>query len=400
MEMDWSPQQQEALDKVGEWLKDPSGIFRLFGYAGTGKTTLAKHFAEIVNGQVLFGAYTGKAALVLKEKGCYNASTIHRLIYLPKQKSQFKLQKLKEQLELETDPFEISRLEIEIFKEEKNLKRPSFSLNFDSDVRFAKLLILDEVSMVGKTIGEDIASFGTPVLALGDPAQLPPVRDGGFYTNCQPNYMLTNIHRQAEESPIIDLATKVRHGEQLSIGIYGESNVIPKGRLTIDEIAAYDQIIVGKNATRKAINRRIRREVLKRETHLPEKEDLLICLKNNYNNGLLNGSQWYVMDVVPHADDEDLIDIQICNYDDPDKYSFWTTAFRHYFEDRQDAIKHYEMGLADHFDFGYAITCHKAQGSQWKNVCVVDESYCFNGNQDKWLYTAITRASEKVTVIQ
>jgi exodeoxyribonuclease-5 len=106
-------------------------------------------------------------------------------------------------------------------------------------------------------------------------------------------------------------------------------------------------------------------------------------LKNNYNNGLLNGSQWQVITTdVP--DDSDYIDIEICNVDDPNRYSFWVKAFRHYFEDREREIKHYEMGCADHFDFGYAITCHKAQGSQWKNVCIVDESYCFNGNQDKW----------------
>jgi exodeoxyribonuclease-5 len=106
--------------------------------------------------------------------------------------------------------------------------------------------------MVGKPIGQDIASFGTPVLALGDPAQLPPVRDGGYYTAHEPDFMLTEIHRQANESPIIDLATKVRHGQSLDIGAYGESNVIPKGRLSIEEIAEYDQIIVGKKFFQKS----------------------------------------------------------------------------------------------------------------------------------------------------
>jgi exodeoxyribonuclease-5 len=126
--MDWSSEQNIALEKVAEWLKNPTEIFRLFGYAGTGKTTLAKHFAKGINGQVLFGAYTGKAALVLQEKGCFNASTIHRLIYLPKQKSKIRLQDLKNDLMLEEDPIEIEKLKVLIEQEEENLKRPCLFL--------------------------------------------------------------------------------------------------------------------------------------------------------------------------------------------------------------------------------------------------------------------------------
>src|ERR1700704_3832073 len=83
----FSPQQDAALQAVAAWLKARPGrgstpaVFRLFGYAGTGKTTLAKHLAEGVEGKVLFAAFTGKAALVMRRKGCQNASTIHSLIY-------------------------------------------------------------------------------------------------------------------------------------------------------------------------------------------------------------------------------------------------------------------------------------------------------------------------------
>ena len=80
--MSWSPQQDAALKAVAEWLRrGDRPVFRLFGYAGTGKTTLAKHIAEDVDGEVAFGAYTGKAALVLRSKGCPDASTIHSMIY-------------------------------------------------------------------------------------------------------------------------------------------------------------------------------------------------------------------------------------------------------------------------------------------------------------------------------
>ena len=75
-------------------------------------------------------------------------------------------------------------------------------------------------------------------------------------------------------------------------------------------------------------------------------------------------------------------------------------AFRHYFEDRQDDIPFYEMREAEHFDFGYAVTCHKAQGSQWGRVAIVNESHCFRDQSSKWLYTAITRAADQLTLIQ
>ena len=81
----FAPQQDEALKAVSNWLKEGrSPLFRLFGYAGTGKTTLAKHFAEHVDGDVLFAAFTGKAAQVLRSRGASNAKTIHSLIYRPR----------------------------------------------------------------------------------------------------------------------------------------------------------------------------------------------------------------------------------------------------------------------------------------------------------------------------
>src|SRR6188508_3047527 len=81
----FSPEQDAALKAVADWLKIKPGsrapVFRLFGYAGTGKTTLARHIAEGVDGKVLFAAFTGKAAQVMRNKGCAGASTIHSLIY-------------------------------------------------------------------------------------------------------------------------------------------------------------------------------------------------------------------------------------------------------------------------------------------------------------------------------
>jgi exodeoxyribonuclease V len=144
----YPPQQDAALRAAAEWLKrgEPK-LFRLFGFAGTGKTTLAKKIAEDIDGVVAFAAFTGKAALVMRSRGCADARTIHSLIYRAS----------------ETETGELI-----------------FVLNEDSAVARSKLVIIDECSMVDAELGRDLLSFGKPVLVLGDPGQLPPSRVADF----------------------------------------------------------------------------------------------------------------------------------------------------------------------------------------------------------------------------
>jgi len=395
----WSPQQEQAIQGVRSWLKDgEQQVYRLFGYAGTGKTTLAQHLVSEVSGPVLFGAYTGKAALVLQSKGCANAMTIHQMIYLPRERSQERLAQLQADLNAEQDTDRRREIAAELAEEKDNLKRPTFTRNLESPVLHASLVVLDEVSMVGRQIAEDLLEYGTRILALGDPAQLPPVKDGGYFTDAEPDIMLTEIHRQAEGSPIVSMATSVRNGERIAYGSYGDSRVVEKGTLGIEELAAHDQIIVGRNATRRTINHMIRETVKGFASGLPVAGDKLVCLRNNRNSGLLNGSQWVVDDC--EVLDDDRIKLWVHSFDSDDPYTFDVVAFRHYFEDRQDDIPFYEMREAEHFDFGYAVTCHKAQGSQWGKVAIVNESHCFREQSSKWLYTAITRAADQLTLIQ
>ncbi len=153
--MEWSPQQEAALRRVAAWLKEGTPqLFRLFGYAGTGKTTLARHVAEAVEGEVAFGAFTGKAASVLRQKGCPDASTIHSMIYRTR---------------------------------ESDEGGPLFAINRSGPASQADLIVIDECSMVDAELGRDLLSFGKPVLVLGDPAQLPPVKGGGFFTDAEPS---------------------------------------------------------------------------------------------------------------------------------------------------------------------------------------------------------------------
>ncbi len=372
-----SPQQDDALKAVADWLADgETPIFRLFGYAGTGKTTLARHFAEGIDGAVQFAAFTGKAAQVLRSKGAKSARTLHSLIYRP-------------------------RGEETISDETSGLSRvsPTFSLNRQSPVAKAKLIIVDECSMVDEALGRDLMSFGTPILVLGDPGQLPPVSGGGFFTEAEPDFLLTEIHRQARDNPIIDLALHVREGKELMHGDWGAARIIGKREVETDEVLAADQVLVGTNRTRRRYNARLR-ELKGFEGPLPMSGDKLVCLRNDPAKGLLNGSLWQVMtasrettkpgvNLIVKPDDDDIdqgaakIRLLKAAFEDPDADIPWPTKKRF-----------------DDFDYGYALTVHKAQGSQWNNVMLFDESWAFKETRERWLYTAITRAAERLTIVK
>jgi exodeoxyribonuclease-5 len=408
--MIWSPQQVGAIDAVGRWLKAANEpIFRLFGYAGVGKTTLATHLASLVNGRVYFAAYSGKAASVLRSKGCFNASTIHSLIYIPSDKSKETLQKLKEELaetihEIKSEPeyrtmdppnvdeeAEVIKLRKKIADEEKRLKKPTFVLNPDSELKGASLLVLDEVSMVGSYMADDLLSFGVPILALGDPAQLPPIKGCGYFVNTKPDTMLTEIHRQAKGNPIIEMATRVRQGKDLAVGHYGTSTVM-EGKPPKELVLGADQVLVGRHITRRSVINKTRRLLGRGNDPLPVTGDKLVCLRNDHEVGLLNGTIWKVAEseVIPN------MNVMSLSVDSEDGDSVTVDAHTQYFKGEEPAF--YEIKAAQCFDYGYALTTHKAQGSQWPNVFVFDESHCFRNARKKWLYTAITRAAETVTI--
>jgi exodeoxyribonuclease-5 len=398
--MELSTQQRSALDAVRDWIKDPhQQVFRLFGYAGTGKTTIAREFEKTVGGKVLYAAFTGKAASVLQKKGCA-ATTIHRLIYTPFDPDSDRLEELELELlaEQKKDPQDrdyILKLEELIQEESDRMKQPSFSLRFDSPLADAALLVVDEVSMVGRQMAKDLLSFGRKILVLGDPAQLPPVGDSGFFIDAEPDFLLTEIHRQAADSPVLRLATSAREGRPLDLGDYGTSAVVPVGRLDVKDVAEFDQVIVGRNKTRRDVNRAIR-FATGRKDPLPIEGDKLVALRNDYDRGVLNGSQWTVH--AAEAKGEDVVWMQIIPIDGGPAQT--VTAWAHNFTGREKDLRPWDMALHLHLDFGYAITAHKAQGSQWDRVLVIDESKVFRADAKRWLYTALTRAAESVTVVQ
>ncbi len=369
--MHWSSQQDAALIAVKNWLGDGSSqVFRLFGYAGTGKTTLANEIAASVSGPVLFGAFTGKAAHVLRRKGCEGASTIHSLIY--------------------------------VLDENQPAEQPRFMLNLASPVTNAALVIVDEVSMIDEDIGRDLLSFGTKVLVLGDPAQLPPVKGGGFFTEAEPDVMLTEVHRQAENSPIIRLATTIREGGKIEAGDFGDVRVVRRGEFDARDVLGVDQVLVGLNKTRHAYNARIR-ELKGIKSATPREGEKLVCLRNDRNKKLLNGSLWLVADVLkPKKPDRgknlsrllvlpDDADVFTRGVDIRVKNEFWVG-------DEADLEWSAKKGT-DEFAYAYALTTHKAQGSQWDSVMVFDEAASFREDAWRWRYTAVTRAAKSLTIV-
>lgn len=418
---EWSPQQDRALLNVDRWLREYDGdkqLYRLFGFAGTGKTTLAKHLAAGVDGDVRFAAYTGKAASVLRASGAPNAQTIHSLIYTPKNRSKEHLHELEDELEelqhmIAEDRAEagddptwkpsqdkldrMERLKGEIKLEKRNAERPDFSLNLESPLREASLLVVDECSMVDEPMAMDIMSFGVPILVLGDPAQLPPVKGTGFFTEAEPDTMLTEIHRQAADNPIITLATSVREGRGLKHGEYGTSSVIH--RATPELAMAADQILVGLNKTRLSTNKRVRELKGLTGSPFPYAGEKLVCLRNDREHGLLNGT---LHTATADAEVNHFVNLRIVPEDNPELEPILVPAHQEHFDGDPERIGYWDRLNAQEFTYGYALTVHKSQGSQWRNVLVIDESASFRDTKtrQRWLYTAITRAADRVTVVR
>ncbi|WBU27523.1 AAA family ATPase [Rhodopseudomonas palustris] len=371
--MTWSAQQEKALKAARAWYRKKNGpqVFRLFGFAGTGKTTLSREIEAIVRergadkkGDVLYGAFTGKASLVMRQKGCRGASTIHSMIY---------------------------RLD------EETAGIPQFVLNEHSDVRDAKLVIIDECSMVGAELAHDLLSFGTKVLVLGDPAQLPPVKDAGYFTNAAPDFMLTEVHRQARDNPIIRISMDIREGRELEVGDHGACKVIPRGQLDPQKAISTDMLLVGKNQTRTSCNRR-HRELNKIDSPIPVPGERLVCLKNDRALHLFNGGIWSTVEI--KKANAAAVRMIVAPEDAGDTArSAEVTVHPYFFEGREGELSHDELLGFQQFTFGYALTVHKSQGSQWNDVVLFDESAVFRQERSRWLYTGVTRAAETLTVV-
>lgn len=296
------------------------------------------------------------------------------------------------------------------------MKQPRFGLNPDSDLNTAKLLVVDEVSMVGPEMAADILSFGKPVLVLGDPGQLPPLKGEGFFTEAKPDVFLTQIHRQVAESPIIHLATMARQGDFIPYGSFGDAVwKMSKRQVSPEMLLAGSrdgQVICGRHASRRELNNAMRAAAgFDLYSADGAEGGKVICLKNKNDIGLINGMFLELSDI------EEIDDIRfraVVKTEDgeypagndrrgkPIKLQIYSGHFKDHVafdKDRHDRDWKAKRNLIE-ADFGYAITCHKAQGSGWENVIVWDDHLSrTEDDRRRWLYTACTRAINGLLIL-
>jgi len=376
--MQYSQDQELALKKMHEWYKAckegllTKQVFYLTGWAGTGKTTIANAFADeyknkgINKDRIAYGSFTGKAALRMRQAGMQGAQTLHSMIYT-----------------VETD---------------RKTGKPVFHLDPNSSLRKEDLLILDECSMVDKELGEDVLSFKVPVLVLGDPGQLPPIKGTGFFTSRKPDATLSEVHRQALENPIIKLATDIREGKPIqrmnepNLKTYIKSN-------KFDAIYKdFDQILCGTNKTRNRINDLVRAYEGYDDLDVPHQGERIICLRNNRVDGVFNG---LIGTMTKGADPN--ADLPLLEFVDEEETIHMVYAHREGFiDDKLFNDMHYSLRKsANEFTWGYCVTVHKSQGSQWDSVLLADDNFLIwdKPQRRKWIYTAVTRAADKLGIM-
>lgn len=361
-------EQGKAVTAIKTWWFSTKQVFELSGAAGTGKTSLAKYVTQelgLKESEVVYCAFTGKASLVLSQKGCKPSSTVHSLIYKAAQDEY-------------TGDWS--------FKLDKSILR---TLGI-------KLVVLDEAPMLGEDVAEDLVSCGAKILALGDSWQLPPVNAKAYFGLGDPDFMLTEIHRQAADNPIIALATLARNGGIIKVGNYGDSKVLSAKKFNPKEMLNADIVLCGKNDTRHYLNNLYRSATGMSNISLaPQVGERLICLRNNKDKGFLNGQMFNVVSQI--SDGKDVICEVLPDDLDQTLPAKISTPIEYFLG--EDAQLDWKIKKnCDEFAFGWAISVHKSQGSQFDHVMILDQSKVFREHARNHLYTAITRAKDKITL--
>lgn len=364
------------------------------GFAGTGKSTLVRFIVEALGvdeKKIAYACFTGKAAEVLRKKGNQNAMTLHKLLYdsVPKPGGGF-------------------------------FRKPKLSLDYS-------IIIADECSMIPKSMVDLLLQHNVFVIFLGDNFQLPQINKNESHNLLDhPDIFLSEVMRQAAESEIIQLTMKIRNNENIPYMEGKEVLVIPRKDLVTGHLTWADQILCATNATRHSLNAQTR-ELLGYHGDIQDGERVVIkrnywddCNEDGYS--LVNGSTGIIQNPfksfrrLPRFIPNDRRDLPIVIGDfvpecgTPFKGIEFDQEFITTEQPCIDWRVSYLLGkqkqkIGDiqprQMTYGYAITCHCAQGSEWPNVLVVEESFPFDKQEHaRWLYTAATRAEKKLVLVR
>lgn len=386
-----SEDQNKALKAIDDFMHSSKKYMVIGGIAGSGKSSIIPFIVEkYPNTEIT--APTGKAVMVLKRKGLVDAMTLHSFLYIYNRKKDIEGNYY----------FEV-------------IEKPDFHFNG------IDLVIVDEASMVNHEMFNILSNKKFKVLYIGDHFQLPPVKDD-FNILSNPDFKMEKVLRQNQDNPIIYLAELARNNKMIPLGKYGDSKC--KIKLNYDELTSFNEIITWTNDTRKHINDAVRRQYNYLEDR-PVNDEKMICKNNHIVKNLFNGQIVYAVNN-PKKNKNGTWKFELIDelaHDDPfimaqTDYTINVDAFigldriemkqksdEYYLQDvkflnMKDNLKIFKHIKKPIFlDYGYALTCHNAQGSSWENVAVIDEKKMFHHKDYfRWLYTAITRAEKVLTI--
>ena len=387
-------EQEKALKIILEKYKNHEKYVTICGFAGVGKSTLVRFAIEALDidqDRVTYACYTGKAAEVLRRKGNKNAMTLHRLLYdsIPRPGGGF-------------------------------FRKPKMSLEYD-------IVVVDEISLAPKSMIDMLLKHKVFCIFIGDNFQLPQIDKTEAHDYLEhPDIFLSTIMRQAAESEIIQLTMKIRNGEDIPFTKGNEVIVVPRKELVTGHLLWADTIITATNATRHSVNHQMR-ELLGFEGDLQEGEKV-ICKRNYWEDlndegdALVNGTIGTVHNIfesfikIPYfiKNDRHTIPTIMADITPDGGNDFVGISFDKDFLLTEnpcvDWRVSYQIGklrarlgdiLPRQITYGYALTCHAAQGSEWDKVLVIEENFPFNREEhQRWLYTAATRAAKKLVLMR
>lgn len=406
--MEFTDEQRNAIQNIPRDLESGKSFITMSGFAGTGKTTVLTELRRHIpsSKRVAFASFTGKSASVLRDKvmmtdafikGTDYIGTLHGLLYRP-----ILIKKFSESKQEMIETVRFKRLD---------------TIEYD-------IILVDEASMVSSKLFNDMLEFNVQIVACGDSFQLPPVADtDGDPILSDPDYLLEEVHRVAQDSSIIKLAHAIRTKQYSPIAPFRDDVVsiisyFNGGREFLEQ-TEYDSETVTlcfTNAVRKSINHGYRHKKKYSSDIILYPFEQIVCLTNNQNLGMMNGERFTVEFLSPPFDEKTVnvtVERQDGNYQEAfvhntiKKFGKKNTVFKKYDRKRKKASKQPEVDpLVIDADYGYAMTVHKAQGSEFKNVCLVDSGIYKGiskgkGNNDylRWLYTGVTRTSGNLTII-